>query len=148
MEIHCYVGVRDNADVTVARLRYVHSDGHPLSMLPTLRELWNTTANRDTNRLVELLLNHDWDYLDPAVTDATPVTTLGQYPVAGIGVTLASANADDIVDPPRPVTIVPVHDLGALIPIWARWVYLLDLVNNRVACYDDGRMVTIQPLAR
>ncbi len=147
MHIHCYIGGRDNVDPTVARLRYVHNDGHPLSMLPILRELWNTTASQDTRRLVGLLLTHDWDYLDPAVTDATPVTTLGQYPVAGIGVTLASATEGGIVDPPRPVTLAPVHDLGALIPIWARWVYLLDPATIRVACYDGGRMVTIQSLA-
>lgn len=147
MSTHCYVGARDDTSTSVARLRYVHSDGHPITMLPTLRQMWNSTACRDTARLAASLLAHDWDYLDAAVTDATTVTFAGQRPVAGIGVTLATTNQQDVVDPPQPVTTAPVHDLGNLNPIWARWVYLLEPTTNRVGCYDDGRMVTIQPLA-
>ncbi len=145
MSTHSYIGTRDTVSPHVVRARYVHSDGHPAVMIPTVRALWARAAGRDTTRLIAALLADDWDYLDPATTDTTRSPFAGQHPIAGIGMTLAATSADGTVLPPEQQTVFPLTAAGALD---AEWIYLLDHISDTVAVHTaDAEPITILPLA-
>jgi hypothetical protein len=122
---HSYVGVRDPEQPGLVQLRYVHSDGCPSHLVPTLRMIWAGAAAGDTHRLVTSLLAHDWDYLtlETTVGGDSPLFAGAQL-IPGVGVTLAASNGDGQVLPPEPVTVVALTATGDLD---AQWIYLLDL---------------------
>ena len=145
MSTHSYIGIRDTDRPHLVRARYVHSDGHPDVMIPTLRALWARAADRDTTRLITLLLAGDWDYLDPAITDSARSPFAGQHPIAGIGMTLAATSAEGTVLPSDPETVFPLTAAAALD---AEWIYLLNPVSDTVAVHTaDTEPITILPLA-
>jgi hypothetical protein len=142
---HSYIGIRDTDRPNLVRARYVHSDGHPGAMIPTLRAVWAGVAGGDTTRLITLLLGHDGDYLDPAVTDHTRPVFAGQQPVAGVGMTLAATDGRGSVLPPEPVTVVPLTAAPALD---AEWIYLLDTAGDTVVVHTaDADPIAVVPLA-
>jgi hypothetical protein len=142
---HSYIGIRDTDRPNLVRARYVHSDGHPGAMIPTLRAVWAGVAGGDTTRLITLLLGHDWDYLDPAVTDHTRTPFAGQQPVAEVGMTLAATDGRGSVLPPEPVTVVPLTAAPALD---AEWIYLLDPASDTVVVHTaDADPIAVVALA-
>jgi hypothetical protein len=141
---HSYLGTRDTDRPHLVRARYLHSDGHPSLTLPALRTLWERAAGRDTTRLITALLAHDWDYLDPTITDTAASAFAGQHPIAGIGMTLAVTGPGGTVLPAEPVTVFPLTAAGALD---AEWIYLLDPVRDTVAVHPaDAEPVAVVPL--
>ncbi|MEU4218943.1 hypothetical protein [Actinoplanes sp. NPDC026623] len=146
MSTHSYVGNHDLGRTGKVRLRYVHSDGNPGRMIPALRKIWVGAAAGDTTRLAELLLGHDWDYLDPdTTTDSGEAAFAGEQLIAGVGMTLAATDDDGHVLPPEPVTVVALNATGDLD---AQWIYLLDLGRDTVTMYTSGGTVYgTEPLA-
>jgi hypothetical protein len=141
---HSYIGIRDTDHPHLVRARYVHSDDHPSVMIPTLRAVWAGAAGGDTTRLTTLLLAHDWDYLDPAVTDHTRPAFAGRQPIAGVGMTLAATDGRGSVLPPEPVTVVPLTAAAALD---AEWIYRLDPSRDTVAVHPaDADPIVVVPL--
>ncbi|MFC8845833.1 MULTISPECIES: hypothetical protein [unclassified Micromonospora] len=131
----CYVGVSDPAGPAVVRARYIH-DGDPTMFIPQLRGIWATTARRDTNALIEVVLAHDWAYLRFDITPDTP-SLPGQHSVAGVGMTLGDTD-------PEPATVFPLHraaDLGT------SWIYLVNPADSTVTVHGgDGEPVGIHRL--
>jgi hypothetical protein len=142
---HSYVGINDPEQPGRVRLRYVHSDGYPHYMIPTLRTIWAKTAAGDTNRLATLLLEHDWDYLDPDTTDGSTSTPLaGEQLIPGVGMTLAATGGDGQVQPPEPVTAVALAATGDLD---TQWIYLIDPGSDTLTVHSGGDVVGTEPLA-
>jgi hypothetical protein len=140
----CYVGAADPHNPHLVRARYVHSDGHPHRMIETLHHIWATTAHLSTTTLIEVILAHDWDYLD-ACTDAGTTSGLsGQYPVVGVGMTLAATTPGGSLADPEPVSVFPLSRAGELD---AAWIYLLDPATDTATVHtDDGEPVGVHPL--
>lgn len=146
MSTHSYVGIPDSKQPGQVRLRYVHSDGNPWRMIPTLRGIWAGAAAGDTNRLATLLLAHDWYYLDPKMTDGSNSTPLvGEQLITGVGMTFTSSDGSGRILPPEPVTVVALAATGDLD---ASWIYLLDPGTDTVAMYvGNGTPYGTEPLA-
>jgi hypothetical protein len=146
MSTHSYVGIPDPEQPGQVRLRYVHSDGVPHYMMPTLRGIWAGAASRDTHRLATLLLEHDWDYLDPEMTDGSNSTPLaGEELIRGVGMTLAATCGDGQVLPPEPVTVVALAATGDLD---AQWIYVIDPSTDTITVHTPGGdVVGTEPLA-
>jgi hypothetical protein len=143
VRISCYVGVADPHNPHLVHTRYVHSDGHPHRLIETLCQIWATTAHRSTTTLIEAIVAHDWAYLD-ASTDAAAFGFAGQYPVPGIGMTLAATNPGGSLADPEPVNVFPLSRAGELD---AEWIYLLDPATDTVTVHtDDGEPVGVHPL--
>lgn len=145
MSTHSYVGIADPEQPGRVRLRYVHSDGNPWYMIKTLRDIWAGAAARDTHRLGSLLLEYDWDYLDPDTTDGSASTPFaGEQLIPGVGMTLAATGSDGQVMPAEPVTVCALTATGALD---AQWIYLLDLDADAVIVHTSGGdVVGTEPL--
>ena len=126
MSTRCLVGAVDPDVPTTARLRYVHADGHPAYILPTLYLVWSQTCHRDTTELVEALLAHQWSYLGADVSCETAATFAGEQPVPGVGMA-SEFDADSTVDR------LPLHGAADRD---ARWVYLINPATTTVAVYD------------
>ncbi|MBG0568232.1 hypothetical protein I4J89_43085 [Actinoplanes sp. NEAU-A11] len=147
MSTHNYVGIHDPDQPGQVRLRYVHSDGYPHYMIPTLRKIWAGAAAGDTPRLATLLLAHDWDYLDPETTDDSTSTPplAGEQLIPGVGMTLAATGGDGQVLPPEPVTVVALTATGDLD---AHWIYLIDPGTDTLTVHTSGGdAVGTEPLA-
>lgn len=129
MSTHCLVGTINADDPATIRVRYVHFDGHPTRILPTLDRIWSTTCVNDATALVETLLAHEWSYLGADVTADTTVTFAGERPVPGVGVA-SEFDADNTVE------TLPVHSAVDHV----RWVYLIDPAQSTVAVYDPAEL--------
>jgi hypothetical protein len=146
-----YVGIPDPDQPGQVRLRYVHSDGNPGYMIPTLRTIWAKAAERDTNRLATRLLAYDWDYLDPDTTTSSEPPFNGEQLgpeqlIPGVGMTLASYDIDAQVPlRPEPVTVVALAATGDLD---AQWIYLIDPGTDTITVHTSGGdLVGTEPLA-
>ncbi|KUL31425.1 hypothetical protein ADL15_22070 [Actinoplanes awajinensis subsp. mycoplanecinus] len=146
MSTHSYVGVRDPDQPGQVRIRYVHSDGYPAGLIPAVRQIWATAARRDTRRLITLLLEHDWYYLNGETTATGRPPFAGEQPIPGVGMTLAATDfTTGQVVPPAPVTVVALTAIGGLD---AQWFYLLDPAVNTIGVHIiDGTLAGIRPLA-
>ena len=146
MSTHSYVGIPDPDQPGQVRLRYVHSDGVPHYMVPTLRGIWAGAAAGDSHRLATLLLEHDWDYLDPTMTDGSNSTPFaGEELIPGVGMTLAATHGDGRVLPPEPVTVVALAATGDLD---AQWIYLIDPGTDTLTVHlSGGDVVSREPFA-
>ncbi|GAA4595817.1 hypothetical protein BJY16_001803 [Actinoplanes octamycinicus] len=146
MSTHSYVGIPDPEQPGQVRLRYVHSDGYPSYMIPTLRAIWAGAAERDTNRLSTLLLAYDWDYLDPDTTDGSTSTPLaGEQLIPGVGMTLTATSIGGQGAPSDPVTVLALSATGGLD---AQWIYLLDPGTHTVTAHTSGGdAISTEPLA-
>ncbi|MEU5529377.1 hypothetical protein ABZ744_20820 [Micromonospora chersina] len=147
MSSHCYVGVTESDRPRLAHARFVLCDGHPSVILPSLAAIWAGHAHYDTRALVTAILACDWEYLDPDMTAATRSSFAGQFPVPGVGMTLASTSTstDGTVDSPEPVTVFPLSHARHLD---VDWIYLLDPGAATVAVYtDDGSLAARYPLS-
>ena len=146
MSTHSYVGIHDPEQPGQVRLRYVHSDVYPHRMIPTLRKVWAGATAGDTHRLATLLLEHDWDHLDPDSTDGTCSSPLaGERLIPGVGMTLAATGGDGQALPPEPVTVVALAATGDLD---AQWIYLLDPGTDTFTVHTGGGdVVGTEPLA-
>lgn len=146
MSTRSYVGIHDPEQPGQVRLRYVHSDGNPGYMIPTLRAVWAKAAERDTNRLARVLA-YDRDYLDPDTTASSEPPFNGEQLISGVGMTLASYDiaAQVPLPPPEPVTVVALAATGDLD---AQWIYLLDPGTDTVTVHTPGGdVVGTEPLA-
>ncbi|GAA5200676.1 hypothetical protein GCM10023322_79030 [Rugosimonospora acidiphila] len=139
----CRIGTRDITNPDLLHLRRVHSGGYPANMLPSLRLIWATTAGRDTTTLIEVLLAHDWEYLDYQITEEDTSPFDGEHAVAGVGMTLA-------VSPPGP-SVAPEQVLDLLLSPADQprvdWLYLLDVTAETIAIYQGGLFIATHPLA-
>lgn len=146
MSTRSYVGIHDPAQPGQVRLRYVHSDGNPGHMIPTLRTIWAKTAERDTNWLATRLLAYDWDYLDPDTTESSEPPFNGEQLIPGVGMPLASYDiAAQVPLPPEPVIVVALAATGDLD---AQWIYLLDPGTDTITVHTPGGdVVGTEPLA-
>jgi hypothetical protein len=127
----CLVGTIDPDEPTQARVRYVHSDGYPAYILPTLEQIWSTTCGHDTTALIDAVLAHQWSYLGADVTAATPITFTGEQAVPGVG--MASE-----FDPDSEVTLLPIAEGFDHV----HWVYLIDPAQATIAAYAPGRLMS------
>jgi hypothetical protein len=131
MSTHCLVGVIDTTDGMV-HARYVHSDGHPSVIVPTLGQIWSHHAGNDTTVLVTAILAFDWDWLGADVTADTIPTFDRAAAVAGVGMTLAVSNPDGTPADPRPIRVFPLSQPGRL---GVSWIYLIDVAAATVAVH-------------
>lgn len=131
MSTRCLVGALDADDPATATVRYVHSDGTPDYILPTLDQIWSTTCACDTTALVQALLAHQWSYLGADVTAGTAASFTGEQPVPGVGMA-SEFDADSAVDR------IPLHARLDHIS----WVYLIDPTRHTVAVYDPDSLTT------
>lgn len=146
MTTRCYIGVRDPEKPGTVRLRYVHSDGDPAWIIWAIRQMWATTARRNTGRLIALLLEYDWYDLNADNTIAGKAIPDGQ-PVPGVGRRLTFININTgTVPSPGPVALVLA--LEATGDLDAQWIYLLDPTNDTIAIHTTGgTLVGNEPLA-
>jgi hypothetical protein len=99
-----YVGCPDVTDLTVVRLRHVHSDAIPEDMVPALTDIHEQTFHGAT--AVTAVLRCTRAYLGTDVsTDAAFLA--GDTPIAGVGMAIDAA-------PAEPPTAMPVARLGEL----------------------------------
>ncbi|MFG1892240.1 hypothetical protein ACGFIR_30790 [Micromonospora sp. NPDC049051] len=140
MSTHCYIGATSPDNPHLVHARFVLCDGHPAVVLPTLAAIWARHAQHNTRTLIAAILAHDWEYLDPDIAATTRSTCPGQRPVPGVGMTLASK-----VDPPEPVTVIPLCHAAHLD---AEWIYLIDADTGALAVHtSDGLRVATYHLA-
>ena len=145
MTTRCFIGLRDSEQPGTVHLRYVHSDGNPARIVPAIRQLWATTARRNTGRLIAMLLEYDWYDLNADTTTADRHIPDG-YPVPGVGRHLTFININTgTVPPPDPVPLAVA--LEATGDLDAQWIYLLDPANDTIAIHTtDGALVNNEPL--
>ncbi|MET7968768.1 hypothetical protein [Micromonospora sp. NPDC005305] len=137
----CYIGTADIHRPHLVHARFVLFNGHPAAVIPALATIWASQARHDTAALITTVLAHDWAYLDPTITAAPTHGPAGQYPVCGVGVTLASTTADGVVEEPEPVAVFPLSQAAHLDGLW---IYLIEPTADRVSVHtDDG-----EPVAR
>ena len=124
------------------RARYVHWDGSPASMIPTLRSIIGTAG---ANRAVRVLVEdhpYGWSSLDPATKEARPGHSGEHTVVPGFGYAYTEANgmgdaaytADDdpsdaeyayiIMRNPDGFTSIDVYEFGGRYPEVGGWVHL------------------------
>ncbi|MFY1674018.1 hypothetical protein ACN27G_29375 [Plantactinospora sp. WMMB334] len=134
MSPDCLVGVLDPDQSETVRVRYVHLDGSPGHVLPTLDRIWSHTCSHDTTALVDGLLAHHWSYLDGDVSADTAITLTGEQPVPGIG--MASESDDSQAE------VLPMQAAVDRVS----WVYVIDSVHATVTVHDQGDLG--RPLTR
>ncbi|HZN71332.1 MAG TPA: hypothetical protein VFC00_06565 [Micromonosporaceae bacterium] len=120
MSTRCYVGVLD-ADGRTYHARYVHFDGGPDTMPFLLAAVWWHTFGRDGAATGRALLAHDWETVEPDITDRTARTFAGYRPVPGVGIAFPPEDSQ-----PHPVTGTIAEPTPAT-PI--QWMYLIDLAR-------------------
>jgi hypothetical protein len=136
MSTRCYVGTTDPRHPHLVRARFVLHDGYPSVIVATLSQIWARHAHGDTTALIDAILAHDWEYLDPDITANTTSGFAGQYPAPGIGMTLAATTPDGSLCEPEPVCVFPLAQAGELD---AQWIYLVDPVTDTVTVHcADG----------
>ena len=131
MRTCCLVGTINPDDPTTARVQYVHSDGNPSHILPTLDRIWSHTCAHDTTALVEALLAHPWSYLDADITAATADSATFRKPIPGVGM----ANVSHVDNAPE---VLPLRGAFGQVD----WVYLIDPAETTVAVYAAGDATT------
>jgi hypothetical protein len=127
----CLVGALNADDPDTVSVRYVHSDGYPDYMLYTLDQIWSTTCARDTAKLVEALLAHQWSYLGADVTADTAASFTGEQPVPGVGM-VSEFDADSHIEH------IALHARFDHVS----WVYLIDPTHHTVRVYDPDNLTT------
>jgi hypothetical protein len=143
MSTHCYVGTIDTNHLV--RARYVHSDGSPCYIVPTLGQIWYRHAQQDTTVLIDAVLAHDWDWFDPDTTADTVPVFDGARPVPGVGMTLAAVRPDGTPAESEPVSVFPLTQAGHFD---ASWIYLIDPATATVTVHTaDGEPVAQHNLA-
>lgn len=141
MSTHCYVGATNPHQPHLVHARFVLSDGHPNTALPTLAAIWAGHAHYDTQTLVTTLLANDWEYLNPNIT-ATTSGFAGHHLMPGVGMTLTATT--DGTAGPEPVTMFPLCQARHLD---VDWIYLIDSATATIAVYtDDGSRAARYPL--
>ncbi|GAA2617310.1 hypothetical protein [Paractinoplanes durhamensis] len=146
MSTHAYIGIRHPEQSDLVQLRYIHTDGYPAWTIHAVRQIWATTAARDTRRLITLLLTNDWDCLNADTTAADKPSFIGGQPIPGVGTTIAVTDfATGRLLPPHPVTVAALTQTGDLD---AQWIYLLDATADTIATHTGGgALVGTEPLA-
>jgi len=134
MGTRCFVGVHQPGADT-ATVRYVHSDGTPNYIVPTLRSIWRHTVGGDTTALVTGLVAHTWSYLGADVTAGT-ATWDDERPVPGFGMAMGTI-------PDAEAATIALDELTALD---VAWVYLIDPDADVVAVHHAGSGA--EPVAR
>lgn len=137
MSTRCLVGAFTADDPATANVRYVHSDGYPDYILPTLNQIWSTTFARDTTALVEALLAHQWSYLGADVTADTAVDFDGEKPVPGVGMASEFDADSSIVRTPL-LAGVDVDEVD--------WMFLIDPARQTVAVYGPDNLTYVHHL--
>ncbi|WP_019901948.1 hypothetical protein [Salinispora arenicola] len=138
MSTPCYLGATSPDSPHLVHARYVHFDGHPAVVLPTLAAIWARHAQHDAAALISAVLAHDWDHLDPDTIATTASAFAGPQAVPGVGTTVASTT-DGVVDAPEPVTVFPLCHAGHLD---VEWVYLIETDAARIGVHtSDGTRI-------
>jgi hypothetical protein len=146
MTTRCYIGVRDPEQPRTVHLRYIHSDGDSAWTVRAFRQIWATTAQRNTGRLIALLLAYDWYDLNADTTTAGKPIPDGQ-PVPGVGrrLTFIGINTGTVLSPDPAALVVALEATGDLD---AQWIYLIDPTNDTIAIHTTGgALVGNEPLA-
>lgn len=145
MGTRAYIGIQDPDRPGMARLRYVHMDGDPESMIHAVRRIWVTTAARDTRQLITLLLEFDWYRLRAETTTADRLPDA--EPVPGVGSFLAFVDfRTGMVTPPDPFPLVVAFAQPG--DLDGEWIYLIDPTDDTVVVYTiHGTLVGTHPLA-
>ncbi|MDG4795029.1 hypothetical protein [Micromonospora sp. WMMD1082] len=127
MGTNCLVGILDPKQPDTVRVRYVHVDGSPDYILPTLDWIWSHTYLHDTTALVDGLLAHQWSYLGGDVTTDTAITFTGEQPVPGIGMASEFDAGSQVQVLPLPTAVDGVS-----------WVYVIDPEHATVTVHGPG----------